>query len=269
MPPPPPEPLVSLPDLSASSEIDNFDWRSIPATVPQALVQRPADQQIARQARARNQKVTCYGEFPPRRQEFGDRSGTNKVAKIVGSIVGVGVLLFVGLIVLGAVLTSLPESKSTITAGGFAVDGRGKFDEQRSHFSDVADGISEVGQRLLHRRTNSEYRIAIAKPVVPHSIDMGQVYRVLQASGAGLGDVQAVTRAGLQGHRMKLTRRGGGITECEVFPITGNQLLLVEYFTGQAKQAAGVGQTKLTPEQTQRLDDPDAFFASLRRHHPR
>ncbi|TWU15798.1 hypothetical protein [Allorhodopirellula heiligendammensis] len=198
---------------------------------------------------------------PPAKQRKSPGGGRLKPILIgCGALAGLSIVGVVGLVAAIFVLGSMPESRSTISLAGYSADAPGKVAGQTSK-----DGVESVG--VLHRRTNSEFAISTKPVALPgQSFAMDELIRVMKQQGIIIGSTTPVSRAGLSGYRMTMRQLNGLRSEAELFQLNGQQILLVSYVPGNAKLAAGMGKLKLDEEKTKELDDPDAFFTSLRKN---
>lgn len=169
------------------------------------------------------------------------------------------VLGVTALIVIGLVLWSGPASKSTATLAGYSADAPGKLAEQ-------AKGGPASGVGIFHRRTNSEFAMATKQVAQPgQTFELATLIQVMKQQGGVVGATEPVSRAGLEGARLTLRNPAGLVSQAEIFKLDEQTILLLNYVSGNAKYEVGMGKTKLDPGKTMELDNPDAFFGSLRK----
>lgn len=182
-----------------------------------------------------------------------------KVLLGVGAVFGGGILLVVLLIAVGALVGSRPQPKSTMTLSGWAVDAPGQPAGDKVDAQAQAKGI-------LHRTTNSEFSIAtkrVARPgqsFTPQQIvdGMKRVSRIT--------DERPVRRGNLEGVRFSMPApANGALGTLELFKIDDFHILLLTYISGVEKERVHRSKARFDEAKTAELDDPEAFFASLRR----
>ncbi|TWT56133.1 hypothetical protein CA85_44750 [Allorhodopirellula solitaria] len=176
-----------------------------------------------------------------------------------GALAGLGVLSGVAIVAVIFYLGATAESKTTITLAGYSVDAPGKIADRSSKAS-----VKSVG--VLHRRTNSEFAIS-TKPVAIQGQDfeLDQLIAMMKRQGAIVGQTRPVSRAGLDGLHLSLRQLNGLESEAELYKISDQEIMLLTYVSGNVKHDAGLGKLDRDPEKTKELDEPDAFFASLRK----
>lgn len=261
LPPSAPTPPTAMQLPTGQGAIDNIDWNRIPAVAPQPYVPRPPQPRRARSGPSG--KVTAYGQFSPHRATSGGSSGGNwqapKAVWVLAGFAGIGVLLVAGLIALGVVLQTFPESKTTISLGGYAVDAPGKP-------AGTKQVGAESGQGVLHRRTNSEFALS-TRTMVPagQTFELAPTIELMQQQGMVLGQPTPVSRAGLEGYRITMRQPNNLVAEAEMFKLDSRSVLMLVYVSGSAKQEAGISKVKRNPDRIKALDAPDEFFASLRK----
>ncbi len=197
-----------------------------------------------------------------RKRKKGPNNGLKYTLIGCGSLLGVGILGLVGFLVLGLVVGAVGSRKTTLTLAGYSVDAPGIR----------APGKVENGMRsifALNMATNSEFKLVMRSG--EPGFDLFGFVRELQSEGLYTGDVIPITRAGLNGYQLTDIVNVSGKefrSRWEIYKTNDTDILLLGYITGMHMQALGFGWTRRSEADTKRLDDPDAFFASLRKAGP-
>ncbi len=179
------------------------------------------------------------------------------VAGLIGGVFG----LLVMVAVLGVVVGGMgrAQSKSTMSLMGWSVDAPGR-PVPGPH------GHEPNNKNIVHRTTNSEFSMTTKRVA-----EQGQAFTIEQiVDGMNLktsiSDVRSVQRAGLAGYQFSLLIPEHGIySTAEMFKIDEWHVLILVYLPGHERKRAKLGNTRHDAEKIRELDDPDAFFASLRR----
>ncbi len=200
---------------------------------------------------------------PPGDAPRNRRSGGGVMKPILigcGLLGGLGVLGVVGLVAVLVYFGSTAESKSTISLAGYSVDAPGKVVPESKQGGAVSHGIH-------HRRTNSEFAISTKQVAAPgQNFELEKLIQMMRQLGSNVRSQTPISRAGLSGYQMKMRGVTGLETEVEVYKINAQDVLLLTYVSGKVKHDAGMGKLDRDPETIQKLDDPDAFFSSLRKN---
>lgn len=196
------------------------------------------------------------GPQKKKKRKSGGKAGKTllKIGAIVG---GGGFALILVVIGIGLALTSIPESTVTIAQDGFTVQAKGKKMPTQTR------GML-TGQTIYSRKTNSEYMIASQSLFVGgRSVSAEQVKQGLMMRGSST--VTDIQRAGLTGWKFRMTDHRGIEGQCELFTTPANKALMVIYIPGTEREAAGMGKALVSDAQVEKIDNPEAFFASLKK----
>lgn len=191
-----------------------------------------------------------------KRSKSGSKAGKTllKVGAIIG---GGGVALILVLVGIGLAVSSMPESTVTVTQDGYTVQAKGKKMPTQTR------GMI-TGQTIYSRRTNSEYMIASQSLFVAgRTVSAEQVKQGLMMRGSST--VTDIQRAGLSGWKFRMTDPRGIEGQCELFTAANNKALMVIYIPGTEREAAGMGKALVPDDQVEKIDNPEAFFASLKK----
>lgn len=199
---------------------------------------------------------------PPARKRSGGMGTTAKVLLTIGAVfVGGGVLLTLAVValVMLAGAAAGPQSKSTMTLAGWSVDAPGR---PAGNQQQAGTGV----QAISHRTTGSEFSIATKQVAFGNqSFTVDQVFQSMKASNR-ITDERPVTRGGLEGFRFNMPAPGNGAqSTVELFKLDGSSVILLVYIPGTEKERVGIGKARFDEAKTRELDDPEAFFASLRK----
>ncbi len=209
---------------------------------------------------AANAPRAVYAAPAPARQPASGGSRILKklllgVAGLIGGVVGLAVLL----VAIGLVLAGRPQSKTTMTVLGWSVDAPGRL-------APGPNGDQPNSKNIYHRTTNSEFSLAgkrVAEPGQSFTIEL-----IVQGMkmNTSLRDVQPVERSGTSGYRFAMLVPEHGLwCTAEIFKIDDSHVLVATYLPGQERQRSNRGKARHDEEKTREFDDPEAFFASLRR----
>ena len=152
------------------------------------------------------------------------------------------------------------DSKKTLTIAGWSVEAPGRKTSRKNTGAEQAVAIG-------HSRTGSEFAIAhkrVAQRGQEFTVD-SIVDAMSRNPMLRISQPRSVSRAGLEGLRFTLKTTGRPAGECEMYKINRTSVILITYISALSKENANMGKMKCEPEQLEKFDDPEAFFASLRR----
>ena len=177
------------------------------------------------------------------------------ILAIVGGMLGLGLLICCGGI--GLLLWNVNRT-NTITAGGFSVDAQGIIN-LKTKFPD-----NFVGQEIDNLFTRSEFVIGTTNSSNNQLITPEMFYAGIHSAGGNFQAVAStVTRAGLTGYRFKSSSELPVLIECYQL---GNGLLILMYGNGPEIATTKGSRVSTSIESAMKRDNPEAFFASLRRN---
>lgn len=249
---------ASHPSFSASAPASSpdLDWDDVASPPPRGPV--PSFQSSPVNRSASGAHYSPPGGPGAKKRKSGS-SALKPILIGCGVLAGLGVLGAVGLVAVLFYFGSTAESKSTITLAGYSADAPGKVVPQAKE-----SGVDSVG--IHHRRTNSEFAISTKQVAVPgQNFELEMLIQIMKQQGTIVGPETPVSRAGLSGYHLTMRQPGGLEAQVEAYKISAQDLLLLTYVSGKVKHDAGKGKLDRDPETIQKLDDPDAFFSSLRK----
>lgn len=171
-----------------------------------------------------------------------------------GSIAVLGLLLIIGV----AVAFGVATRTQTISRAGYSVDAPGRIVAQ-------SPGHAGVGTSVVNPVTDSEFAILSLSNRQRGVIITPELYLTGVARKGQLRGQQPVERAGLSGIRYETGETASGPAHVGEVYSTGNQLLVLLYFTGADRAQFRGKSPRMDAQSAQRLDDPEAFFASFRK----
>lgn len=200
------------------------------------------------------QPAPTVAKSPRRKQQGG--SGVKMLLSILGAMVVVCILLCCGG---GGGLYYYIASAKTISAGGYSADAPGMPFEPKVKEQSVA------GKAISNPRTRSEFMIATVTPPNAQGVTVDDYVENLKAAGLiSSQETSPLTRAGLRGYRVRMRGVAGTAPNIsEIYNLNGKILMLV-YVNGVLGSKMKGLRTSLSESQAEAIDNPDAFFESLR-----
>lgn len=241
LPAPPPEPDIgNLPPL-----------RYQPQTLPAYLTQPPPPPP----PREPKYRAGRDWDEAPRRSKR-PRSATSIVLWIVGGWLAL-MLLLVVVGVVGYAVYNSNLMKAEMTLAGYSTQAPGRFVGENR-------GSGQIEVMIQNRRTRSQYQMihvhhSFGRQVTPELFLLG-----MEQMGT-VSERSPITRGGLQGFHFRATNsRTSAPLEGEVFPVSDG-LLVLTYQRGSELLEANGRDAKYEGQRERDLDDPDSFFASLKK----
>lgn len=240
------------------------DFRSIPSvqfqphTLPAYLTQPPPPPP----SEPFRSPLADYTGPPRRKHRKRSSTETNSGVKIVLWLVGGMMAMFFGLIVLGGVgyyvMTQTSLLHARMELAGYTTSAPGRLVPNAPQRA----GQEEVG--VLHRRTGSQFQMIFVQGAATRVDVSPELFLTGLATRAKIAERTAVTRSGLQGFHFRTQGMLGGTDmEGEVFSVPGG-LLIISYQSGNDLASRRGTPAKASREEERRIDNPEAFFASLK-----
>jgi len=203
-------------------------------------------------------------EKPTRRRPSrgtGQGGGLKILLWVFGILFGSGMLLVVcGGIALFA-FSAYASGTREIAVGDYSVTGRGVVPTNATPSAPSVRTASTIDLR-----TYSEFGLLIISPTNPNaSLTLDSYLEDLRRSGAQI-EQRDISRLGMSGIHYECTKSiNRPAHRGEVFPIGNNTLLISMYINGHDHPIHGGKVKRYDKEKSLKIDDPDGFFASLRK----
>jgi len=178
----------------------------------------------------------------------------------LGLLLGAGVGLVAVILMIGFVATQFPQSRKSMELSGWSAAAPGTAAPDQK----MGQTLSKI---IVNRRTNSEFSLGtVDLPPAANMVGTDQFLQEVKSRITDIREDRPVERAGLKGFHVKgRASFNPALATFEFFLIPGNKLLILSYLDGVERQRVGVGKTRLDLDRIESIDDPEAFFASLRR----